>query len=203
MTPHQRLLEAAEAIVTARNRPDGWVGEQGWSDLSSAIAEVREESAGSEPVAWAFEYEHNGEWVRDVSFSPVTDCDRVTTDYRNVQSLFLALGNGGEKDTRSVDETGGTACGRTEDQHVAGWQPTEAQIKAMVDRFLGWKLPADFRPDAGISFTPEHSVEFMASQGKPPMRHEPSGTNLFDARQADAMVRHMLAGVTPSTDGEG
>jgi hypothetical protein len=27
------------------------------------------------------------------------------------------------------------------------------------------------------------------------MKHEPSGTNLFDATQADAMVRHMLEGL--------
>ncbi len=27
------------------------------------------------------------------------------------------------------------------------------------------------------------------------MKHEPSGTNLFDATQADAMVRHMIEGL--------
>jgi hypothetical protein len=35
----------------------------------------------------------------------------------------------------------------------------------------------------------------MANLGKPPMRHEPVGTNLFDAIQAEAMVRHMLEGL--------
>ena len=67
---------------------------------------------------------------------------------------------------------------------------TEAQIKHMVDRFLGWKLPANFNPDAGISFKAafnEHTDY--------PMKHEPSGTNLFDAGQADAMVRYMLDGL--------
>jgi len=29
---------------------------------------------------------------------------------------------------------------------------TEDQIKHMVDRFLGWALPENFSPDAGISF---------------------------------------------------
>lgn len=72
---------------------------------------------------------------------------------------------------------------------------TEAQIKHMTDRFLGWKLPANFQPDAGITFQPEYNVEFMASQGKPPMRHEPVGTNLFSAEQAQAMIRHMLEGL--------
>lgn len=67
---------------------------------------------------------------------------------------------------------------------------TEDQIKHMVSRFLGWKLPANFCPDAGISFKAaflEHTVH--------PMKHEPSGTNLFDATQADAMVRYMVEGM--------
>lgn len=65
------------------------------------------------------------------------------------------------------------------------------QIKHMVDRFLSWKLPEDFRPDAGISFKAEFN------EGTPwPMKHEPSGTNLFDARQAEAMIRHMVEGLT-------
>lgn len=72
---------------------------------------------------------------------------------------------------------------------------TDAQIKHMVDRFLEWRLPENFRPDGGITFQPEFNVEFNASRGKPPNRHEPYGTNLFDATQADAMVRHMLEGL--------
>lgn len=64
---------------------------------------------------------------------------------------------------------------------------TEAQIKHMVDRFLAWKLPKNFSPDAGISFKADYN-EGTAY----PMKHEPVGTNLFDATQADAMVRYML-----------
>lgn len=67
---------------------------------------------------------------------------------------------------------------------------TNDQIKHMVDRFLGWKLPETFHPDGGISFKKtfnDHTAH--------PMRHEPSGTNLFDYTQADAMVRHMLEGL--------
>jgi hypothetical protein len=71
------------------------------------------------------------------------------------------------------------------------------QIKHMVDRFLSWKLPENFRPDAGISFKAtfnEHTAH--------PMRHEPSGTNLFDATQAEEMVRHMIDGMPKdSSDG--
>jgi hypothetical protein len=72
---------------------------------------------------------------------------------------------------------------------------TDEQIKHMVDRFLGWRLPEHFRPDAGISFNAEYNVEFNAKYGKPPARHQPTGTNLFDREQADAMVRYMLEGM--------
>lgn len=72
---------------------------------------------------------------------------------------------------------------------------TEAQIKHMVDRFLGWRLPEGFNPDGGISF------KKMFNEHTPrPMKHEPFGTNLFDANQADAMVRYMIDGI-PGADG--
>jgi hypothetical protein len=60
-------------------------------------------------------------------------------------------------------------------------------IDEMVDRFLSWKLPASFSPDAGISFKPIYN-EGTPYQG----RHEPTGTNLLDATQAKAMVLHLL-----------
>lgn len=66
----------------------------------------------------------------------------------------------------------------------------ESQIKRMVDRFLTWRLPEDFRPDAGISFKADFN-EHTAY----PMKHKPVGTNLFTAAQATAMVRHMFEGV--------
>lgn len=72
---------------------------------------------------------------------------------------------------------------------------TDEQIKHMVDRFLGWRLPEHFQPDAGISFKPEYNVEYNAAQGKPPARHQPVGTNLFDATQAEAMVRYITDGM--------
>ena len=71
------------------------------------------------------------------------------------------------------------------------------EIKHMVDRFLGWKLPENFNPDGGVSFKQYGNV------GTPHQyRHEPSGTNLLDAVQAEAMVRYMIDGMpTDSTDG--
>lgn len=59
----------------------------------------------------------------------------------------------------------------------------------MVNRFLGWRLPEDFRPDCGISFTPTY--QNGTEQGG---KFEPVGTNLFTAMQAEEMVRFMLEG---------
>jgi hypothetical protein len=68
---------------------------------------------------------------------------------------------------------------------------TDKQIKHMAERFLMWKIPEDFHPDAGISFKPDYNVG-TAYAGK----HEPSGTNLFTYTQAEAMVRHMVEGLS-------
>ena len=67
---------------------------------------------------------------------------------------------------------------------------TEEQIKHMVDRFLGWKLPEDFSPDAGISFKPTFN-DWMPA----PSKHNPVGTNLFTATQAEAIVRYLVEGL--------
>lgn len=55
------------------------------------------------------------------------------------------------------------------------------RIDEMVNRFLAWRLPDDFMPDAGITFAP-------ASSGWP------VGTNLLTANQAKAMIEHVLDG---------
>jgi len=68
---------------------------------------------------------------------------------------------------------------------------TEAQIKHMAGRFLGWRLPENFNPDCGISFRRTHSEQGPWG----PQKYEPVGTNLFDATQADAMVRYMIEGL--------
>jgi hypothetical protein len=72
--------------------------------------------------------------------------------------------------------------------------PSEDQIKQMVTRFLCWKLPDDFHPDDGISFEPFFNIEWNAKQGKPPQRRTPTGTNLFNYTQAEAMVRYIIDG---------
>lgn len=75
---------------------------------------------------------------------------------------------------------------------------TEAQIKYMTERFLGWKLPENFQPDNGISFKPtfNDTPEIMKMLGiTEPMRHDPSGTNLLNYDQARDMVRYILEGL--------
>lgn len=62
----------------------------------------------------------------------------------------------------------------TAEQAVSGFNA------AMVDRFLGWKLPRDFAPDAGISFK-EGALW-------------PSGTNLMHAGQAKEMLEYVVGG---------
>ena len=69
---------------------------------------------------------------------------------------------------------------------------SDEQIKRMVDRFLCWRLPESFSPDAGITFQPKFNI------GTPwEMRHEPVGTNLFDAGQAEEMICHLLEALQP------
>jgi hypothetical protein len=60
----------------------------------------------------------------------------------------------------------------------------------MINRFLGWNLPENFRPDGGISFA-RYGNEGTDNQ----FTRRPVGTNLLDATQAEAMVRHMLDGL--------
>jgi hypothetical protein len=73
---------------------------------------------------------------------------------------------------------------------------TDEQIKQMVDRFLGWKLPADFRPDGGIEF----DADSAKKRNPRNLRHEPRGTNVLDAVQAEGMVRYMVEGMRYDLD---
>lgn len=64
---------------------------------------------------------------------------------------------------------------------------TDTQIKHMIDRFLMWRLPENFRPDHGISYTnPYPHIPTLPG---------PMGTNLFDAVQTEAMIRHLVEGL--------
>lgn len=73
---------------------------------------------------------------------------------------------------------------------------TDEQIKHMVARFLNWRLPEPWSPDNGVSYT-------RPNYAHAPADHDwPVGTNLFDADQAEAMVRHMIDGLPPDAANE-
>lgn len=73
---------------------------------------------------------------------------------------------------------------------------TDEQIKYMVSRFLGWRLPKNWNPDNGISYQ-------RPNYAHAPADHDwPTGTNLLDADQAYWMVRHMAAGMPSQSLGE-
>lgn len=58
-------------------------------------------------------------------------------------------------------------------------------IGEMTSRFLGWRLPDEFHPDAGVSFTaPENKAWW------------PTGTNLLTYDQAKAMFEHVVGAKT-------
>lgn len=78
-------------------------------------------------------------------------------------------------------------------------------IDAMVSRFLCWRLPKDFAPDGRVKFDRVFLV-FDGFDGAQPIdisdapdHYWPTGTNLFTAEQAKAMIEHML-GIGPTKD---
>lgn len=72
---------------------------------------------------------------------------------------------------------------------------TDEQIKYMVSRFLGWKLPTSFNPDGGISFSPTGNTGTAHEY-----KFNPVGTNLLDMDQATEMVRYLVNGLPISTE---
>lgn len=70
-------------------------------------------------------------------------------------------------------------------------EPDNSLAQQMANRFLGWRLPEEFHPDGGITFKRTFNDHLPT-----PSKHEPTGTNLFDATQARQMVDYMLAGIT-------
>ena len=77
-------------------------------------------------------------------------------------------------------------------QTTKGNTMTEEQIKHMRDRFLYWKLPENFSPDCGITFN--RTFNHRTKSDDYDIR-EPVGTNLFDAAQAEQMIRFMIEGM--------
>jgi len=118
--------------------------------------------------------------------TPADAIKALQEDMALISATYLKLTADAESDFKDVD----AAMDR-----VAAWTRTtslaaqDGLVKHMANRFLGWKLPENFSPDAGISFKPTFNDHL-----DPPMRNNPIGTNLFNATQAEEMVRYMLEG---------
>jgi hypothetical protein len=78
---------------------------------------------------------------------------------------------------------------RREQKPVAGHPLSSEQMKHLVDRFLGWRLPKPWHPDNGIKYERPHYAHLPADLDWP------TGTNLFDAEQAKAMLLYMIEGM--------
>lgn len=81
----------------------------------------------------------------------------------------------------------------TDEMEEAGMEAAHAvnaTVSEAVNRFLGWKLPENFSPDAGISFDPAYKEKWGM----------PIGTNLLNADQAKAMFQHCLIGKPAITE---
>lgn len=65
----------------------------------------------------------------------------------------------------------------------------KALLDKMVDRFISWPLPRDFGPDCGISFDGRKDDEWNKN------KTWPTGTNLFTAEQARAMLEYVAGDV--------
>lgn len=194
----RHLARLADAMSTENNRREAELDRQ-TADLLARVAAGRDEAEAGLRAArkvaeartdWATAAEARAEkleaalrWLAAAFENYCNDLGHPSDSYqRDCIEKARRAAIGGDAPMRTPDNRKETAM-------------TNEQIKHMVERFLSWKLPEDFKPDGGITFTPEFNVEYMASLGKPPSRHEPTGTNLLDYRQAEAMVRHIVDGL--------
>jgi hypothetical protein len=138
--------------------------------------------------------------------------------YRDLESMYLAQCQATDEFARKAEANGDTVLrariaelekalatmnGRYASlQSAAPASPEPGEptrnVKEMVNRFLGWKLPKTFAPDAGISFKPTKPYdgdEYGNSWW-------PVGTNLFNAEEAKAMFEYCTAGAQPDENAE-
>lgn len=145
------------------------IARQGFSPLAAIIACVWSDTCVNLAV-----FDANGNQHSRTSVLLVSDDMRAPTEN---YAEWMPYQKGQAAKTEALGS-------RHANSHAASAEPEgDALVKAMVDRFLGWKLPHDFAPDSGISFSP--SV-------KSDNPHWPTGTNLLHAGQAQEMFKHCL-----------
>lgn len=138
------------------------------------------------------------DWLKDLWYA-LKDCRKAEDASSPTITSRATACAAGEALARQSGSPGVDPSGECQQQETLTPKPkrpmTDEQIKHMVNRFLGWRLPENFRPDAGISFNPEYNSDFNRLHGLPPSRHQPIGTNLLDAEQAEAMIRYLVEGL--------
>jgi NTP pyrophosphatase (non-canonical NTP hydrolase) len=107
---------------------------------------------------------------------------------RELHSIGRSYFNG---PLNSNEEMFGRAVERVVRQRLTAAAVRDLQLRQMVNRFLGWKLPRTFSPDAGIKFTPSNGMTREEAYDKPGWW--PIGTNLLTADEARAMLEYVLA----------
>ncbi|MGH8028045.1 MAG: hypothetical protein ACREO0_15100 [Pseudoxanthomonas sp.] len=164
-----RFARRIDAENFAQEDEDAWrIVEHGWHTSPAVAVPVEGEPAtclycsapgvAGRQYVEAMDYGEAGEWHDTFTYVPPTGVgDGEVTLYRASRQVSEA--------SQGVDD---------------------AMVKRMVDRFLGWRLPNDFAPDAGISFK---------QMTDPNWQHDtwPTGTNLLHAGQVKEMFEYCLS----------
>jgi hypothetical protein len=132
--------------------------------------------------------------------------DRWETGFRNIATILqgprggfeieeivekvraLKVADGHEADPAGA-ETAPIALQSAERQGAA----PVPDIKAMVDDFLGWRMPDDFYPDCFVTFDRDRAAQ---------SKSWPTGTNILSGAQAEAMFGHALGVSVEPAHGE-
>jgi hypothetical protein len=172
-----------------------------WADtpkVARVIASALAQPSG-EAVAWRSKCPGDTRWLL-TEHEPTVPCEkRALYDHPTTPPAPLGGLTEGEREALAwaaevLSEPGDSedaACARALQALACRLTAPRAEgVDEAVNRFLCWKLPQDFAPDAGIRFTP--------TPRQPGWAHDPwpVGTNLFNAAQARAMFEHCLPALT-------
>lgn len=136
-------------------------------------------------------------WHHGAHCKPVQQSEPVCNFEQELMNLLCRIHRDGghyiaEHGVRKAIDDADLRCAENNAMLDALLEPVqgkpEPNVGEMVNRFLGWKLPKDFQPDAGITFKAEYNEGTQW-----PGRHEPIGTNLLNAEQAKAMFEFCLS----------
>lgn len=182
-TAAERVIAALQALsADVHTLGDGWANDEAMIGLAKKYLRVEPKPASPELSLW-----------RDFVLLAVTDAApqpaqtspaAMTSDMPN-PVWWINYGNHGQISTRPDEADRARESGAKVYEYRAASPAAEAVAivtEQMLTRFLGWRLPIDFAPDAGISFKPPTNPDWW-----------PVGTNLLTAPQARQMLEHVLS----------